>query len=51
MNRCWIIGCVLLLGSVAAAADQSVTIYRDTWGVPRIYAETPEAGAYGLGYA
>lgn len=51
MNRCWIIGCVLLLGSVAAAADQSVTIYRDTWGVPHIYAETPEAGAYGLGYA
>src|ERR1700684_2614018 len=29
----------------------SVTIYRDTWGVPHIYAQTPAEGAYGLGYA
>ncbi len=29
----------------------SVTIYRDTWGVPHIYAKTPGEGAYGLGYA
>ncbi|HET6323440.1 MAG TPA: penicillin acylase family protein [Planctomycetaceae bacterium] len=29
----------------------SVTIYRDTWGVPHIYAKTPAEGIYGLGYA
>ena len=34
-----------------AADKQEVTIYRDTWGVPHIYAETAAAGAYGLGYA
>jgi acyl-homoserine lactone acylase PvdQ len=28
----------------------SVTIYRDTWGVPHIFAKTPGEGAYGLGY-
>ena len=32
------------------SADE-VTVYRDTWGVPHIYAETAAAGAYGLGYA
>jgi acyl-homoserine lactone acylase PvdQ len=29
----------------------SVTIYRDNWGVPHIYAEREEDGFYGLGYA
>jgi acyl-homoserine-lactone acylase len=33
------------------ALKGSVTIYRDTWGVPHIYAQTPAEGAYGLGYA
>ena len=33
------------------AAKRSVTIYRDTWGVPHIYAKTAADGAYGLGYA
>ena len=28
-----------------------VTIYRDTWGVPHIYADTEAAGFYALGYA
>ena len=28
-----------------------VTIYRDNWGVPEIYADNEEAMAYGLGYA
>jgi len=37
--------------SSAIAAEHSVTVYRDTWGVPHIYADTPAAGAYGLGYA
>jgi len=34
-----------------AVAKRSVTLYRDTWGVPHIYAKTPAEGAYGLGYA
>ena len=29
----------------------SVTIYRDDWGVPHIYADREEDGFYGLGYA
>lgn len=29
----------------------NVTIYRDTYGVPHIYADTPENAIYGLGYA
>ena len=33
------------------AADRKVTIQRDKWGVPHIYAETTSDGAYGLGYA
>jgi acyl-homoserine lactone acylase PvdQ len=41
--------------AVSALADESsdrtVTVYRDTWGVPHVYAETAAAGAYGLGYA
>lgn len=34
-----------------SGAAQKVTVYRDTWGVPHVYADTPAAGAYGLGYA
>lgn len=33
------------------AADRKVTVHRDKWGVPHIYAETAAEGAYGLGYA
>lgn len=33
------------------ATGNQVTIYRDTWGVPHIYAATDAAAAYGLGYA
>lgn len=51
MKRVWMLWCVLLLSRVAASADQQVTIYRDNWGVPHIDAQTPAAGAYGLGYA
>ena len=44
-----------LLFPHAATADErdrdQVTIYRDSWGVPHVYAETEAAGAYGLGYA
>jgi acyl-homoserine-lactone acylase len=35
----------------SSTAKRSVTIYRDTWGVPHIYAKTAADGAYGLGYA
>jgi len=44
----------LLWAAVTVAAEaesQKVTLYRDTWGVPHIYADTIEAGAFGLGYA
>ncbi|UCF37344.1 MAG: penicillin acylase family protein [Acidobacteriota bacterium] len=35
-----------------AGADSGRTvIYRDTWGVPHIYAPTAEAGAYAIGWA
>lgn len=32
-------------------AKNNMTIYRDIWGVPHIYAEKEEYGFYGLGYA
>ena len=35
----------------AAVDPTSVTIYRDTWGVPHIYARTDAGAAYGLMYA
>ncbi|GMV99686.1 MAG: 7-beta-(4-carbaxybutanamido)cephalosporanic acid acylase [Candidatus Hydrogenedentota bacterium] len=34
-----------------STAGKDATIYRDTWGVPHIYAETETAAAYALGYA
>lgn len=37
--------------SLASGAEPHVTIHRDTWGVPHIYADSPASGAYGLGYA
>jgi acyl-homoserine lactone acylase PvdQ len=46
-----------LLASVAGAqpADagywNDVTLYRDTYGVPHVYAQTPEAMAFAFGYA
>jgi acyl-homoserine-lactone acylase len=32
-------------------AGAQVTIYRDTWGVPHVYASSEAAGFYGLGFA
>jgi len=43
------IACVLLLVGTAALARE-VTIHRDRWGVPHIFAESLADGAYGLGY-
>lgn len=54
------IGLTGVLLSQAAIADEpttkteaglKVTLYRDVWGVPHIYADTPAGGAFGLGYA
>ena len=43
---------VLLLVALAPALPaQRATIYRDTWGVPHIYADREEDGWYALGYA
>ncbi|MBX7166066.1 MAG: penicillin acylase family protein [Pirellulales bacterium] len=36
---------------VGANSGEQVTVYRDDWGVPHIYADTPAGGAFGLGYA
>ncbi len=43
----------LLSPTLVTAADsaQTATLYRDTWGVPHVYAQSEAAGAYGLGYA
>ena len=35
----------------SAIAGQKVTLYRDNWGVPHLYADSEEAGYYGVGYA
>ena len=45
---------VALAGSATAAQRDivgSITIYRDTWGVPHIYAKTDAGAAFGLMYA
>ena len=42
---------ILVLTLSTSAVAEEVTLYRDTWGVPHVYAETATAGAFGLGYA
>ena len=47
---------VTLLALIAACAPpggdgEEATVYRDTWGVPHIYAESAEAGLYASGWA
>ncbi len=39
-----------LFASSAFCAEQ-VTVHRDAWGVPHVFADDPACGAYGLGYA
>src|SRR5207253_3072080 len=34
-----------------SAQDEEITIYRDDFGTPNIYAATEEGAAYGMGYA
>ena len=42
---------ILLIAFPATARPETVTIYRDTWGVPNIYAQTEEGACFGMGYA
>ncbi len=46
-----ILPAVALLATAAAEAAAQVTIHRDPWGVPHIFADAEEDGFYGLGYA
>ncbi|NUM54535.1 MAG: penicillin acylase family protein [Candidatus Hydrogenedentes bacterium] len=59
MRRSAMALCLLLFVSGALAADLpgagpdagKVVVYRDTWGVPHIYAPTAEQGVYAMGWA
>ncbi len=46
-------GCTFLftLALALVANADSATVYRDTWGIPHVYAESQEAAAYAIGYA
>ncbi|MBW7866550.1 MAG: penicillin acylase family protein [Candidatus Hydrogenedentes bacterium] len=43
--------CAMLCTVPGAGAEEAVSLYRDTWGVPHIYAETLHDAAYAMGYA
>lgn len=59
MRRLLSISFALLVAAAAIAADLpgtgadkgKIVIYRDTWGVPHIYAPTAELGMYAMGWA
>ncbi|MDP8981712.1 MAG: acylase [Acidobacteriota bacterium] len=56
MRRSWLISALFLalLPSLSASPEKlarSVTIYRDTWGVPHIYGPTDASCAFGYAYA
>ena len=42
---------LVLAGGGAHADSGTATLYRDTWGVPHIYADTWAEAAYAMGYA
>ncbi|NOY57561.1 MAG: penicillin acylase family protein [Calditrichaeota bacterium] len=42
---------LLSLNNLSCGNKNTVTIYRDSWGVPHIYAKNEIALAYGMGYA
>src|SRR5690349_9229521 len=58
-QRCWFlnlaaVGCWLSLVAIAptpAAAQEEVTIYRDDFGTPHVFAATSEGACFGHGYA
>src|SRR5215831_12866533 len=43
--------CIAITSAFAGVDPRSVTIRRDTWGVPHIYAKTDAGATYGLMYA
>src|SRR5215831_10418433 len=43
--------CIAISSALAGVDPRSVTIDRDTWGVPHIYAKTDAGAAFGLMYA
>src|SRR5215831_13824986 len=47
------IGSTLAISEVKGApgGSEEVTIYRDDFGIPNIFAQTEEGAAYGMGYA
>jgi acyl-homoserine lactone acylase PvdQ len=54
------LGCLLLLAAALAecsapareaAGDEGITIYRDDFGIPNIFASSEEGAVYGMGYA
>lgn len=44
-------GASLAMSGAKASVRPEVTIHRDDWGVPHIFADSEAAGYYGLGYA
>lgn len=53
MISCWkvmLTGMVFAAGAMLATAEE-VNIYRDTWGVPHVYAQSAAGAAFGTGYA
>jgi len=43
--------CAALLAASTSGRADTVTIYRDTWGVPHIYGRSERAVAFAFGYA
>ncbi|MBI2823802.1 MAG: penicillin acylase family protein [Planctomycetia bacterium] len=50
-RRLAVAGALLVAFSASIAAAESVTVYRDEFGVPHIYADTLAGAAYGAGYS
>ena len=48
-SQCVVGALACLLAAPVLAGE--ATLYRDTWGVPHVYADTEAAGYYALGYA
>ena len=51
MRRELLLAAVFLFGGASMATGEKVTIVRDEWGVPHVFAETEAGGCYGLGWA
>lgn len=49
--RFWSLFILLTVGATSARAGEAITIYRDEFGTPHVYAETAEGACYGHGYA